>query len=45
MKNAHLRIGTLRFRQVTRETILDVRVWLDRLIVERSGESRVSDRS
>jgi len=38
MKNAHLRFGTLRFRKVTRETTLDVRVWLDRLIVERSGE-------
>ena len=38
MKNAHLRFGTLRFRKVTRETTLDVRVWLDRLIVECTGE-------
>lgn len=38
MKNAHLRFGTLRFRKVTRESTLDVRVWLDRLVVERSGE-------
>ena len=38
MKNALLRFGTLRFRKVTRETTLDVRVWLDRLIAERSGE-------
>ncbi len=42
MKNAHLRFGTLRFRKVTRETTLDVRVWLDRLIVERDGEQEGS---
>jgi hypothetical protein len=40
MKNAHLRFGTLRYRKVTRETALAVRVWLDRLIAERSGENR-----
>jgi hypothetical protein len=34
MKNAHLRIGTLEFRKVTRDTTLAVRVWLDRLILE-----------
>ena len=39
MKNAHLRFGTLRFHKVTREASLDVRVSLDRLIVERNGEA------
>lgn len=38
MKNAHLRMGTLEFRKVTRDTTLSVRVWLDRLIVEHEGE-------
>ena len=38
MKNAHLRMGTLEFRKVTRDTTLTVRVWLDRLIVDREGE-------
>jgi hypothetical protein len=38
MKNAHLRFGTLRFHKVTRETALDVRLSLDRLIAERSED-------
>lgn len=38
MKNAHLRMGTLEFRRITRDTTLSVRVWLDRLILEREGE-------
>jgi hypothetical protein len=38
MKNAHLRIGTLEFRKVTRDTTLSVRVWLDRLILECESE-------
>jgi hypothetical protein len=39
MKNAHERFGELRFRKMTRETTLDVRVWLDRLIAEPASES------
>ena len=39
MRNAHLRIGTLEFRKVTRDATLAVRVWLDRLILERESES------
>jgi hypothetical protein len=34
MKNAHLRMGTLQFHKVTRDTTIDVRLWLDRLIAE-----------
>ena len=34
MKNAHERLAELRFRKITRETSLDVRSWLDRLIAE-----------
>jgi hypothetical protein len=40
MKNAHLRFGTLRYRKLTRETTLDVSVWLDRFIAEHVGEDR-----
>ena len=35
MKNAHLRMGTLQFHKVTRDTTIDVRLWMDRLIAER----------
>ena len=35
MKNAHLRMGTLQFNKVTRDTTIDVRLWMDRLIAER----------
>ncbi|MGH9627308.1 MAG: hypothetical protein ACRD7E_02940, partial [Bryobacteraceae bacterium] len=41
MKNAHLRIGTLEFRKVTRDTTLSVRVWLDRLSLERESEGKI----
>ena len=34
MKNAHLRMGTLQFHKVTRDTTIDVRLWMDRLIAE-----------
>jgi hypothetical protein len=37
MRNAHLRFGTLQFRKVTRDTTLDVRVGMDRLILEHGG--------
>ena len=39
MKNAHLRIGTLEFRKVTRDTTLAVRVSLDRLVLECESEN------
>jgi len=39
MKNAHLRIGTLEFRKVTRDGTLAVRVWLDRLVLECESEN------
>lgn len=41
MKNAHLRFGTLRFHKVTRDTTVDVRVAVDRLIVESGAEGVV----
>lgn len=34
MRNAHLRLGTLQFHKVTRDTTVDVRVRIDRLILE-----------
>jgi hypothetical protein len=34
MKNAHLRFGNLQFHKVTRDTTLDVRLGMDRLILE-----------
>ena len=35
MKNAHLRFGTLRYTRRTHDTTIDVRVHLDRLILEQ----------
>ena len=40
MKNAHLRMGTLQFHKTTRDTVIDVRVRMDRLIAERDGPVR-----
>ena len=34
MKNAHLRFGQLQYHKVTRDTTIDVRLWLDRLIAD-----------
>ena len=34
MKNARLRMGTLHFHKVTRDTTIDVRLWMDRLVAE-----------
>jgi hypothetical protein len=42
MKNAHLRFGRLQFRRATRDTTLDVQVWLDRVIAEHSDSSAPS---
>ena len=39
MKNAHLRMGTLQFHKVTRDTTIDVRLWMDRLIAEHEDGS------
>ena len=40
MKNAHLRMGTLQFHKVTRDTTIDVRLWMDRLIAEHEDGAR-----
>ena len=37
MKNAHLRMGTLQFTKVLRDTTIDVSVRMDRLIAEHRG--------
>ena len=41
MKNAHLRMGTLRLRRRMKDTTVDVRVLLDRFIGEPAREQRV----
>lgn len=38
MRNAHLRFGTLQFHKVTRDTTLDVRVGMGRLILEHGSD-------
>ena len=40
MKNAHLRMGTLQFIKVLRDTTIDVSVRMDRLIAEHEVDSR-----
>ncbi|HVP49899.1 MAG TPA: hypothetical protein VMT56_01620, partial [Candidatus Bathyarchaeia archaeon] len=40
MKNAHLRMGTLQFTKVLRDTTIDVSVRMDRLIAEYEAEGR-----
>jgi hypothetical protein len=40
MKNAHLRVGTLQFTKVLRDTTIDVSVRMDRLIAEHEAEGR-----
>jgi hypothetical protein len=40
MKNAHLRMGTLQFTKILRDTTIDVSVWMDRLIAEHESDSR-----
>lgn len=39
MKNAHLRMGTLQFTKHLRDTTIDVRVWMDRMIAEERGDN------
>ena len=45
MKNAHERLAELRFRKITRETSLDVRSWLDRLIAEPASGDQARGRA
>src|SRR5579885_2533693 len=40
MENAHLRMGTLQFTKVTRDTTIDVRVHVDRAIAEHEPDNR-----
>ena len=40
MKNAHLRMGTLQFIKVLRDTTIDVSVRMDRLIAEHEADGR-----
>lgn len=40
MKNAHLRMGTLQFTKILRDTTIDVSVRMDRLIAEHESDSR-----
>lgn len=42
MKNAHLRMGTLQFIKILRDTTTDVTLHLDRLIVEPAAEGSCS---
>ncbi len=39
LKNAHLRFGTLRYTRRTHDTTIDVRVHMDRLILEQRSTS------
>ena len=40
MKNAHLRMGTLQFTKVLRDTTIDVSVRMDRLVAEHESDRR-----
>jgi hypothetical protein len=40
MKNAHLRIGSLRFTKVLRDTTIDITVRMDRMIAEHAADNR-----
>ena len=40
MKNAHLRMGSLQFTKVLRDTTIDVSVRMDRLIAEHDSDGR-----
>ena len=40
MQNAHLRMGTLQFTKITRDTTIDVRVHVDRAIAEREADTK-----
>ena len=40
MKNAHLRLGSLQFTKVLRDTTIDITVRMDRMIAEHDAENR-----
>ena len=40
MKNAHLRMGSLQFTKVLRDTTIDITLRMDRMIAEHDSESR-----
>ena len=40
MKNAHLRMGSLRFTKVLRDTTIDITVRMDRMIAEHAADNR-----
>ena len=40
MQNAHLRMGTLQFTKITRDTTIDVRVHVDRAMAEHEADRR-----
>lgn len=42
MKNAHLRMGTLQFTKILRDTTIDVTVRMDRLIAEQDSDNRIA---
>jgi hypothetical protein len=40
MKNAHLRIGSLQFTKVLRDTTIDITLYMDRMIAEHDADNR-----
>src|SRR5260370_9083719 len=40
MKNAHLRMGSLRFTKVLRDTTIDITMRMDRMIAEHDADNR-----
>src|SRR5712692_7748591 len=40
MKNAHLRMGSLQFTKVLRDTTIDITLRLDRMIAEHDADNR-----
>ena len=40
MKNAHLRMGSLRFTKVLRDTTIDITLRMDRMIAEHDADNR-----
>ena len=40
MKNAHLRMGSLRFTKVLRDTTIDITLRMDRMIAEHAADNQ-----
>lgn len=40
MRNAHLRMGTLQFVKIMRNTTTDITVWMDRMVAEHDQQDR-----